>query len=116
VVDDVSLRAKYKLGIKRYLEGAEDAHGNPVEGWGPVEYVDVFAIAPTSSQEPSEPGRAAIIDGLTVLAPDDYGITARDVAVYRDSEYSIEGNVADWNTGAFSFKPGYQFNLKKVEG
>lgn len=112
----MTLRAKYKLGIKRYLEGAEDAHGNPVEGWGDVELVDVYAIAPTSSTEPSEAGRGAIIDGLTVLAPDDYDIDARDRAVYRGSEYSIEGNLADWNTGAFSFKPGYQFNLKKVEG
>jgi len=112
----MSLRAKYKLGIKRYLEGAEDAHGNPIEGWGDVELVDVYAIAPTSSQEPSEAGRAAVIDGLSVLAPDDYGIDAKDRAVYQGPEYTVEGNVANWNEGAFAFKPGYQFNLKKVDG
>lgn len=112
----MTLRPKYKLGIKRYQEGAEDAHGNPVEAWGVPELVDVYAIAPTSSTEPSEPGRAAVIDGLSVLAPDDFEIDAKDRAVYKGSEYSIEGNLANWNEGPFSFQPGFQFNLKKVEG
>lgn len=110
------LKAKYKLGIKRYEEGAEDPYGVPTESWGPVELVDVYAIAPASSTEPFSPGREAVIDALTVLAPDDYGIQARDRAVYQGDEYSIEGNVADWNTGPFGFTPGFQFSLKKVDG
>jgi len=112
----MNLKAKHKLGIKRYLEGATDAHGNPVEGWGPVEYVDVYAIAPTSSTEPFSSGREAVITGLTVLAPPGLELSAKDRAVIGDEEYTIEGNLADWNTGPFSFKPGVSINLKKVEG
>ena len=112
----MNLKAKYQLGIKRYQEGAEDAHGNPVEGWGSVEYVDVYSIAPTSSTEPSSTGREAVITGLSVLAPVGTDIDAKDRAVWRDEEYTIEGDLADWTIGPFSFKPGVQFNLKKVDG
>ncbi|TKT03442.1 hypothetical protein [Streptomyces lasalocidi] len=112
----MTLKAKWSIGIKRYQTGAEDAHGNPVESWGPTELVDVYAIAPTSSTEPSVPGREAVIDGLAVLSPKDYGITAQDRAVIGDDEYTIEGSLANWNLGPFEFKPGFQFILKKVNG
>lgn len=112
----MTLTAKHTLGIKRYLEGAEDAHGNPVEGWEPAEYVKVFAVAPTSSQEPSESGRDAVITGLTVLAPVDVVIDAKDRVLWNGIEYTVEGDVADWTTGPFNFKPGIQFNLKRVDG
>ncbi|MET7741982.1 hypothetical protein [Streptomyces sp. NPDC005385] len=112
----MALKAKYLLGIKRYEEGASDAHGNPVESWAPVVFVKAYAIAPTSSVEPPEPGRAAVIDSLSVLLPDDVEIEAKDRAVYGGSEYTIEGNLANWNVGPFDFKPGFQLNLKKVSG
>lgn len=112
----MNLKAKYKLGVKRYLEGSTDAHGNPVEGWGPVEYLDVYAIAPTSSAEPAASGREAVITGLSVLAPVGVQIDAKDRAVIGDKEYTIEGDLADWNTGPFDFKPGVQINLKRVDG
>lgn len=112
----MTLTAKYTLGIKRYLEGATDAHGEPVEGWEPAEDVRVFAVAPASSNEPSESGRDVVITGLTILAPLDVVIGAKDRAVWNDVEYTVEGDVADWSNGPFNFKPGLQFNLKRVDG
>lgn len=116
MVDDVTLTAKYTLGIKRYEEGATDAHGNPVESWGSVENVAVYAVAPSFSNEPPESGRDAVITGLSVLAPTDVVIGAKDRAVWNSEEYTVEGDLGDWTTGPFSFKPGIQFALKKVNG
>lgn len=112
----MTLVATYPLGIKRYQEGATDAHGNPVESWSAPETVDVFAVAPTASSEPFQAGRDAVITGLSVLAPLGVVLDPRDRAVWHGQEYAIEGEPADWSNGPFSFKPGLQFNLKKVDG
>lgn len=112
----MTLTAKYTLGIKRYQEGAEDAHGNPVESWGSVEDVAVYAVAPSFSNEPDQSGRDSVITGLSILAPLSVVIGAKDRAVWKSDEYTIEGELADWTYGPFSFKPGVQFSLKKVNG
>jgi head-tail adaptor len=112
----MTLKAKYQLGIKRYQEGATDAHGNPVESWGSVENVAVYAVAPSFSNEPAGSGRDAVITGLSVLAPLGTDIDAKDRAVWNSEEYTIEGDLADWTNGPFDFEPGIQFNLKKVDG
>jgi hypothetical protein len=110
------MKAKHTIGIKRYLEGAEDAHGNPIEGWGPEEPVKVFAIVPTSSVEPTAVGREAVITGLSILAPSSVQVSHKDRILIGSEEFTIEGEVADWTRGPFSFKPGIQFALKRVEG
>ncbi|MFD8618264.1 head-tail adaptor protein [Streptomyces sp. NPDC059513] len=111
------MRANHQIGIKRYYEGAQDAHGNPVEGWHEaIEWVDAYGIAPTSSVEPSQSGREAVIDTLTVYLPFYNDISSKDRIVLVEDEYTIEGSVLNWNTGPFRFQPGFALTLKKVTG
>lgn len=112
----MTFTAKYTLGIKQYQEGATDAHGNPVESWGSVTNVQVFSVAPTTSSEPFQSGREAIVTGLSVLAPTSVSVGPKDRVVWNSEEYTIEGELADWTKGPFSFQPGIQINLKKVDG
>lgn len=104
------------IGVKKYAEGATDAHGNNVGGWSQPIYVGVYSIAPTASNEPYEAGREAVITGLTVLAPSGTKVSRLDRVIVAGEEYTVEGEIANWDMGPFGFTPGISFNLKRVEG
>lgn len=112
----MSLEVTQTIKVKRHQEGSSDAHGNPVESWASPISVGVYSIAPASSTEPSEAGREAVVTGLTVLAPADTVIDRLDRVEVNGEEFTIEGDVGNWNQGPFGFLPGISFSLKRVDG
>lgn len=114
----MNLGTAYRLPIKRRVEGDTDAHGNPVVSWSTVFYLDAYSIAPAYSNEPFEAGREAVITGLTVLAPKPkkFTLDEDDLVVIDGVDYSIKGEVANWNQGPFGFEPGISVTLEKVGG
>lgn len=97
--------------------GAEDAHGNPIAGWG-AEYdltpCAVYDRATTA--EPSQTGRSPVAEGLTVLAPTGSVIGPHDRARVRGELYEVEGFPFDWRSPLTGWQPGVQFDLSRVEG
>lgn len=112
----MNLPTPYEVGIKRHVAGAKDAHGNKSESWLDPEFVRVYSIAPTSSQEPPEAGRGAVITNITVLAPPTVTVDRLDRIVIGEDEYTVEGEVGNWNQGPFGFTPGISITLKRVSG
>lgn len=112
----MNLTTPFTIGVKRYQTGAKDAHGNTLDTWADPISVGVYSIAPATSDEPYENGRESIVTGLTVLAPAGTEIDARDLVVIDNEDYTVEGDIANWNQGPFGWSPGVQINLKRVEG
>lgn len=112
----MSLPTLYSIGVKRLVKGQTDAHGNVTESFSDPVSVPVYSIAPTTSDEPYEAGREAVVTGLSVLAPIDTNITAYDRVVWDGEEYTVEGDIADWSKGPFGWDAGIAIQLKRVEG
>lgn len=106
----------FTIGVKRYQEGAVDRYNNPTTSWLSAVAVLVYSIAPTSSDEPFEAGRNAVITGLSVLAPVGTVIGPKDRVVIDSVEYVVDGAIADWSKGPFAWSPGIEIKLKKVTG
>lgn len=111
----MNLPTPYTVGVRAYIPGLIDAHGNEVSGWADPVEISVYAIAPRTSNEP-EPGRMEVYVGKSILAPPSANIGPHDHVVIDGVEYEVEGEVGDWNTGPFSWSPGISINLSRVEG
>lgn len=107
----------HTVGVRAFLSGVTDAHGNPVESWADPVDLAVHAIAP-GSLEPPSPNRDLSVISWTVLAPDGPGLPGpRDRVVVLGREYTVEGEVKDWTHGPWRFESaGVSFELKRVEG
>lgn len=110
----------FVIGLKRYQAGAVDRYNNPTDSWLSAVNITVYSIAPTSSVEPFEAGRNAVITGLQVLAPIGTVVGRKDRVVVDGEDYTVEGEIADWskspfNTGVLT-AAGIEIHLKRVEG
>jgi hypothetical protein len=109
------VKAVYTLGLKRRTTGTKDAHGNVIEGHAdPVDW-PVYAIAPSTSEEPGV-DRLAVTTGLSVLAPLSTVPGPLDRVVIDGEEWEIDGEVANYTRGPFGFTPGVVVSLKRAEG
>lgn len=113
---DVAVKAAYTVGLKRYVPGATNAHGNPRDTWSAPVDLPVYAIAPRFSTEPDPSRPGGIVVGLTLLAPPDALVGGRDRIVIDGDDYEVEGDHADWNRGPFDWRPGNSINLRRVKG
>ena len=106
--------ATQTIGHAVYVAGVEDAHGNPVDSWATPVDVKVYGYGPR--YDSTEPGGTQVIVGLRVFAPKSVQASARDRFVVDGLTYDVDGEIGDWTNGPFSFKPGVEINLRRVEG
>ena len=106
--------ATQTLHVLPFTEGAEDAHGNPVRTWGaPVPWL-VYGYGPTSSTEPYAAGINRLTEDVTVYAPT--APDRRDRVVVGGLTYEVAGVPGDWNHGPFGYRPGFEVQLRRVDG
>lgn len=98
-----------------FVAGAEDAHGNPVEAWGPTVDVGVFAFDPGGTSEPVIPGHDRVITKPTLYAPESVVFGPRDVVFARGLRYEVEGDTSVWRHPN-GLRPGNVIELKRVDG
>lgn len=98
-----------------FVAGAEDAHGNPVEAWGPTVDVGVFAFDPGGTSEPVIPGHDRVITKPTLYAPEGVVFGPRDVVFARGLRYEVEGDTSVWRHPN-GLRPGNVIELKRVDG
>lgn len=106
------------LGVRRRIEGATDAHGNPVVTYAaPVDW-PVWAIAPGAMDEPHEPNRDLSLILWTVYAPQDAALPGElDLVVLDATEYAVEGRARDYTRGPWPHPTaGAVVELKRAEG
>lgn len=110
----------YTVLVREPTTGGEDAHGNPVSGWGdPVEW-GVHAVAPGASEEPRKPNRDLSVIAWTIYAPAGYVPDPRAQVALPwevDTWHDIEGEPDDWTKGPWRNPvAGVVVELRRVEG
>lgn len=116
----MTIPAPYTLLVREPTAGTEDAHGNPVAGWGsPVEW-GVHAVAPGASEEPRKPNRDLSVVAWTIYAPAGYAPSARaqvSLPWETDTWHDIEGAPDDWTKGPWRNPvAGVVVELRRLEG
>ena len=123
--------APWVVGVRRWSQdGPVDAHGNTGWGHGDPVPVPVHAVGPRVQEEPGDPRRWVVVDGLTVYAPAGTVVAAEDVVLWPVAlradgtldasaavEYQVTGPVADWTRGPWvNPVAGVTFDLETVKG
>lgn len=106
--ETVTVWARTQTGTDRY--------GKPVYGWPVGTEVAGAAIAPRSSEEPTEVGRQAVITGLTVYLPTGTTVTAYDRLTIRGAVYEVTGEPGDWRNPYSGRRPGVELAVTRVAG
>lgn len=98
--------------------GAEDAHGNPVETWGPATDMPCTWWSP-SSTEPALAGHDRVIVDLVIVLDAEVAalVDHRDRFAVEGRTYSVQGLPEDYDHGPFGWSPKRRaLALKRVEG
>ena len=121
----MAIPTPHTLSVRQYVEGATDAHGNPVDDWAdPVEW-PVHGVAPGASEEPRKPNRDLSEVLWTVYAPANElapGYRGQVSLPWEDVGgeplwYDAEGVPDDWSKGPWLFPDaGVVVELRRAEG
>lgn len=121
----------YLIGWRQYFEipDEDDEHGQPINGWRDPVPCRVFGVSPRFREEPDDPNRYQVIEGLSVYSPKSYGIQAYDKVLWpfvpgpdgvntvEGILYNVDGPVADWTTGPWpNPAAGFVIYLEDVKG
>lgn len=106
------------VDVLPFIEGAVDRYGNPKPGWGDPVPWGVWGVAPRTSSEPDEPGRAPVITGVTVYGPLPCPIGRKDrVRLVDGLTYEVEGDIGVWDKNPHGgSQQGVVVNLERSEG
>ena len=102
--------------VLRRVVGGVDRYGNPTDTWAEGVDVALCGVAPRSSDEPAETGRAAVITGLTVYMPTGTQIAPADRLVVRGVTYEVVGEPGDWRSPFSGWRAGVEVAVTRVEG
>ena len=107
----------HTIGHRAVIDGARDAHGNPVTSWADPVDVTVYGWHTGQSEEPQIAGHDRVrVDGR-VFAPESWQPGPRDLVVLPGKgEFKVIAEVEDYNHGPFGWRPGVVVNLRKVTG
>ena len=102
--------------LSRFVGGAEDAHGNPVESWAAPVPIGVYAFNPGTTGEPFLPGHDRTITSPAIYAPTGTVFAPRDQVTVRGVLYDVDGVVLDYQNPYDASMDGVQVGLKAVDG
>ena len=116
----------YTVRVRPFLPDAgQDAHGNPVQGWGAPWDWDVHGVYPGASEEPRKPNRDLSVVLFTIYAPpgampgerDQISLPWEDDAESGPRWYDIEGRPADHSMNPWKLSiAGVVVELRRPEG
>jgi hypothetical protein len=109
----------HSVGVRRFESTGDDGYGNPVDSHSAtVLDLPVHFVAPAESVEPYRQLRDLLLTDLAVGAPKvDNLPEPRDLVVWEDEDYTVEGDVADYTFGPWTNPDaGVTFLIRKVEG
>jgi hypothetical protein len=109
----------YTVGVRRFEATGDDGYGNPTEGHSEaVLDLPVHFVAPAQSVEPYRQLRDLLTTDLAVGAPKSDDLPGpRDLVVWAEQDYTVEGDVADYTFGPWNNPAaGVTFLIRRVEG
>lgn len=106
------------LGVKRRIEGATDAHGNPVVSYAEPTDWRIHGLQPGANAEPGQPNRDLSEIVWTVYAPaNDEAPGEYDLVVVDGEDFEVEGRPSDWTRGPWPNPvAGLVVELRRAEG
>lgn len=105
------------IGVRPYVPGPPDAHGNPTDSWGPPVAVPVHGVAPRLQETVEERRRWLMIEGLDVYAPAGTSVGVHDRVEWGGALYCVDGDIADWSYGPWvNPAAGVVIHLKQARG
>lgn len=108
------------LPVERFavLDGVEDAHGNPVDGFADPVVVLCFEFDPGGSNESLAAGHSdRVVTEPRLYAPFDAPFVASDeVVVPGHGRFSVDGVPARWENRGAGARPGCVVQLRRVDG
>lgn len=110
---------RWEFRVKRYVPGAKDPLGNPVDTWADPVPLPAHGIQPGAMTEPGEPGRNADEVLWTILAPAGTQVGSRDKVLLPGmaEEFDVVGHLADFSMGPWPFdEAGVAVEVGHVEG
>lgn len=112
-----SIPTPYTLGLRRYVAGTKDAHGNTGATFSDPEPLPAHFVAPGSMTEPAQTNRDLSLVAYTIGVQPGTLVTERDRVLVDGIEYEIDGRPADWTRGPWSdTRGGIIIELRKAEG
>lgn len=111
VIRNVNMKALFPLpfqcGHERYIEGALDAHRNPVKDWSAPEPQPCSWWSPWSRETPHGPIGGDRVQADMQLALDaELQVDHRDRFIIGGQRFEVIGLATDYNHGPFGVSPG----------
>lgn len=107
-----------KTAIVRTPVGSDavDAYGDPVAGSVRVDRYRRVALAPVTSTESDDRGRAGVIVGWAAYFPAGARVSEDSTVEIGGQMYEVEGLPAEWSSPFTGWTPGVQVDLRRAEG
>lgn len=103
--------------IVTILDGpTDDQYGDPVAGTGSVSVETLAPLEFLYSSESGGRGRSGVVVGAKVYLPAGTALTHTSQVRARGVLYDVDGDVADWRSGAGSGLGGLEVALKRAVG
>jgi uncharacterized Zn-binding protein involved in type VI secretion len=98
------------------VQGAEDAHGNPIVTFADAVTVEGCGFAPGGSQELYGPGRNPVTSVPQLYCPPGTVVTSRSRVTVRGKLYQVDGDPAEWRSPFTGWEPGVVVTLERTDG
>lgn len=98
----------------RATPGGYDQYGDPLPGTTSELEIPGCALAPRYSHEQTEPGRRAVIEGLTLFTPPGADILPGDNVTARGIRYLVDGEPGDWRSPYTGINRGVEITLRRA--
>lgn len=108
--------AQIPVIVEVYDGAGVDDYGDQVDSWLPAEERLAYAWGPEHVSEPkdSDAGLNRAVYDMAMFAP--WSLKASDRVILAGKRYQVEGDAEDWNHGFHGWQPGFQINLRRVDG
>lgn len=100
----------------RRTPGGTDDYGDPIEGTESRAVMEDWAVAPRSSSDITDRGRAGVIVGYTLYTPHDADFVHTDLVEVDGDLYEIEGVVGHWKSPLSTWAAGTETALRRAAG
>lgn len=96
--------------------GGFDEYGDPVASTDTRTTIDGCAVAPRTTEDINDRGRAGVIVGLSLYAP--YGTDVQNTDLFEiDGElFQVDGDGGDWKSPYTGWEAGVEVALKRAAG
>lgn len=104
------------MAVVRVRSGGFDDNGDPIEG--PPRRLEICdaKVAPRSSSDVNDRGRAGVIVGLSLFARYGTDIVHGDVIEVDGVPYNVEGETGQWKNPFTGWNAGSEIALTRARG